>query len=84
MSSMSNSKRDDPTEIDATNERLRLSEIEAVHHLATNIDAGSALRRESITRYRKAFALELITQLHDMPMGESVIEKLRQADPAKN
>ena len=80
MSSMSNSKRGDATEIDAPNERLRLSDIEAVHHLATNIDASSALRRESVTRYRKAFALELMTQLHDMPMGESIIEKLRLAE----
>ena len=53
-----------------------------MHHLATNIDAGSGLRRESVTRYRKTFALELLTQLNDMPMGESVIEKLRHADPA--
>ena len=82
MSSMSNSKRDDASEIDAPNEWLRLSEIEAMHHLATNIDAGSGLRRESVTRYRKTFALELLTQLNDMPMGESVIEKLRHADPA--
>ncbi|MDH4402423.1 MAG: AbrB/MazE/SpoVT family DNA-binding domain-containing protein [Burkholderiaceae bacterium] len=59
-------------------EYLRLTGMKAGDHLEANFDTDGALTLRSVAFSRKAFALELAAQQHDMPMGESVIEALRQ------
>ena len=52
--------------------------MKAGDHLEANFDADGALTLRSVAFSRKTFALELAAQQDDMPMGESVIEALRQ------
>jgi hypothetical protein len=52
--------------------------MRAGDHLEVNFDADGALTLRSVAFSRKAFALELTAQQHDMPMGDSVMEALRQ------